>query len=402
MSSLPHWLFKEVTLLPGKKWQLAYVIWMLLACIAVLSEMARGLSSIDNFLIYRGVFIHVTELKNLFQLYPEEYQSFNNYGPAFSLIIAPFALLPIYVGCWLWAMTGAAALLIAIRKLPLTHAQHLLVIWISAIEMMTATHNVQFNTLLTAFIIFSFVFTINGKDWLATLFIAAGTLSKVYGIAGLLFFFFSRNKIQFIVSYFFWMAVFFFLPMLYSSYDYILQTYEDWFRQILKRNEQNVFNSTYAGMQDISIMGMIRRIFGWYDFPEFKLVAVAGVTMLLPLINKSRWNNRRFLLSYLSLALLSVVVFSSASESPSFILAVTGAAIWLSLEWRPWTKSRIFLVVLLFLLTILSPTDIIPAYIRNNFIQAYSLKALPCAIIWIVILLDVYTIALKKGDNYSI
>jgi len=323
--------------------------------IAARKKMATGLCHLDVAGLYCSAIRNGKGTKLYRQL-----QSFNNYGPAFSLIIAPFALLPIYVGCWLWAMTGAAALLIAIRKLPLTHAQHLLVIWISAIEMMTATHNVQFNTLLTAFIIFSFVFTINGKDWLATLFIAAGTLSKVYGIAGLLFFFFSRNKIQFIVSYFFWMAVFFFLPMLYSSYDYILQTYEDWFRQILKRNEQNVFNSTYAGMQDISIMGMIRRIFGWYDFPEFKLVAIAGVTMLLPLINKSRWNNRRFLLSYLSL------------------------------------------VVLLFLLTILSPTDIIPAYIRNNFIQAYSLKALPCAIIWIVILLDVYTIALKKGDNYSI
>ncbi|MFN7821697.1 MAG: hypothetical protein ACK5PO_01925, partial [Bacteroidota bacterium] len=69
---------------------------------------------------------------------------------------------------------------------------------------------------------------------------------------------------------------------------------------------------------------------------------------------------------------------------------------------KPWKKSSIFLLVLLFLLTILSPTDIIPAYIRNNFIQAYSLKALPCAIIWIVILLDIYTLALKKGDNYSI
>ncbi|MFN9951067.1 MAG: hypothetical protein ACK53B_09915, partial [Bacteroidota bacterium] len=94
--------------------------------------------------------------------------------------------------------------------------------------------------------------------------------------------------------------------------------------------------------------------------------------------------------------------FSSASESPSFVLAVTGAGIWLSLGQKPWKKSSIFLLVLLFLLTILSQTDIIHAYIRNNFIQAYSLKALPCAIIWIVILLDIYTLALKKGDNYSI
>ena len=396
-----HWLYREITVLPGKKIYLANLIWILLACIAGTAEIARGMTSIDNFLIYRGVFNHVTQLKNLFILYPDEYESFNNYGPAFSLIIAPFALLPVYLGCWLWAMTGAVALLIAIHRLPLSMQQRLLIVWIAAIEMMTATHNVQFNTLLTAFIIFSFVFTLNGKDWLATLFIAAGTLSKVYGIAGLLFFFFSRNKIQFIVSYIFWMAVFFFLPMLYSSYDYILQTYEDWFRQILKRNDQNVFNSTYAGMQDISIMGMIRRIFGWYDFPEFKLVAAAGVLLLIPLAKIQQWQNPSLQLRYLSLALLTVVVFSSASESPSFVLAVSGAGIWLSLHPTPWKKWLIALVIFLFLFTILSPTDIVPPYIRTNFIQAYSLKALPCAIIWVCVLIEIYTIAFTKNQLRS-
>lgn len=393
-----HWLYHEITVLPGKKFYLANLIWLLLACSAVTAEIARGMSSIDNFLIYRGVFNHVTQLKNLFILYPNEYESFNNYGPAFSLIIAPFALLPVYLGCWLWAMTGAVTLLIAIHQLPVTIHQRLLIVSIAAIEMMTATHNVQFNTLLTAFIIFSFIFTLNGKDWLATLFIAAGTLSKVYGIAGLLFFFFSQNKKQFVLSYIGWMLTLFLLPMLYSSYEYILQTYQEWFQQILKRNDQNVFNSTYAGMQDISAMGMIRRIFGWYDFPEFKLVAAAGLSMLIPLAKLHQWINPAFQLRYLALVLLTVVVFSSASESPSFVLAVTGAGIWLSLQPTPWKKWLIALVIFLFLFTILSPTDIVPPYIRTNFIQAYSLKALPCCIIWVFLLKEIYSIAFSKNQ----
>ena len=45
---------------------LVYGIWFLLAAVAVLLEMARGLGSIDNFLIYRGVFWHVFEQKNQF------------------------------------------------------------------------------------------------------------------------------------------------------------------------------------------------------------------------------------------------------------------------------------------------------------------------------------------------
>jgi len=396
-----QWLYKAFSLPGGRKVPLIYGIWFLLAAVAVILEMARGLGSIDNFLIYRGVFWHVFEQKNLFQLYPLEYESFNNYGPAFSLIIAPFALLPVYIGCFLWAMSGAIVLFFAIQKLPLLSQQKIIVLWISCIEMMTATHNVQFNTLLTAFIILSFVFTLEGKDWLATLFIAAGTLSKVYGIVGLLFFFFSKNKKQFAFTYIGWMLLIVCLPMLYSSYHYILQTYREWFQQIAKRNEQNVFNSTYAGMQDISAMGMIRRIFGWYSFPEMKLVAVAGIVLLLPFVKTNRWQLSEFQLSYLSLLLITVVVFSSASESPSFVLAVTGAAIWFAKQPIPWKRGYRILLIGLFLFTILSPTDLIPAYIRTNFIQAYSLKALPCCVIWVVILWEAYRIP-DKSDIRTI
>lgn len=76
---------------------LIYCIWFLLAAFAVLAEMSRGLTGIDNYLIFEGVFKHVVQEKYLFSYYPEEYVSFNNYGPAFSLVIAPFALLPTYI-----------------------------------------------------------------------------------------------------------------------------------------------------------------------------------------------------------------------------------------------------------------------------------------------------------------
>jgi hypothetical protein len=151
-------------------------------------------------------------------------------------------------------------------------------------------------------------------------------------------------------------------------------------------------------MQDISAMGMIRRIFGWYNFPEMKLVAVAGIALLLPFVKTNRWQLSEFQLSYLSLLLITVVVFSSASESPSFVLAVTGAAVWLARKPIPWKSGYRILLIGLFLFTILSPTDLIPAYIRTNFIQAYSLKALPCCVIWVIILVEAYRIR----DNRAI
>ena len=387
-----------------KKWEtkwagnvyLIHIIWFLLAAIAVTAEISRGLTGIDNYLIFEGVFKHVVQEKYLFSYYPDEYVSFNNYGPAFSLVIAPFALLPTYIGCFLWAIANAAALFYALKLLPIQEKPRIIVYWIVLIEMMTSIHSVQFNPMFTAFIIFSYVFTIRGKDWLATLFIALGFLTKIYGIAGLAFFFFSRNKLQFVLSFIAWMAIIVLAPIVYSSADYIMQSYEDWYYQIIRRNQQNIDNSRTAGMQDISVPGMIRRIFHYYGPIDLPIIAVAGTLFGIPLLKKQNQLHPTFGLFYLALVLLSVVIFSSAAESPTFVIAVTGAALWFIIQEKPISIYVKSILGLLFLLTILSPTDLIPPYIRINIILAYSLKALPCFMIWCWLIISCWKIHLPK------
>lgn len=392
-------VYKKIGFIGYAKIDLVYMVWFTLALIAILSEMFRGLSSIDNYLIFRGVFYHVWQQKDLFVYYPAEYVSFNNYGPAFSLIIAPFAILPVYVGCFLWSITNAISLFYAIQLLPVKQEHKIIMYWIISIEMMTSLHSLQFNPMLTSFFIFAYILTRNGKDWIATLFIAAAILSKLYGVAGLVFFLFSKNKMQFILSFIIWMILLFLLPMLFSSVDYILNTYHQWYFQIIKRNQQNIETSMNAGLQDISVPGMVRRIFNYYNFSDLKLIAVAGLLFLIPLYKNKQMGYVSFQLRYLALVLISIVILSSAAESPTFVIAVTGCAIWLILQKQPfgfWIKS---LLVLLFLFTILSPTDLMPFYFREYFIKAFSLKALPCFIIWCCLVYEVWQTKMFKLNS---
>ena len=69
-------------------------IWILLAIIAA----AMKMHSHNNFLIFRGVFFHAWEQISLYAEYPGEYWDTNHYGPLFSLIIAPFAVVPEWLG----------------------------------------------------------------------------------------------------------------------------------------------------------------------------------------------------------------------------------------------------------------------------------------------------------------
>ena len=42
-------------------------------------------------------------------------------------------------------------------------------------------------------------------------------------------------------------------------------------------------------------------------------------------------------------------------------------------------------IILAFVLTVLSPTDLFPKYIRDEFIWPYSLKVVPCILIWTIL-----------------
>ena len=47
-----------------------------------------------------------------------------------------------------------------------------------------------------------------------------------------------------------------------------------------------------------------------------------------------------------------------------------------------------FILLLAFVFTILSPTDLFPKSVRVNFVVPYVLKAVPCILIWVKIIFD--------------
>ena len=98
----------------------------------------------NNYLIFDGVFWHTLKQLPLYVAYPEEYFDTNHYGPFFSLIIAPFAILPKWVGCSFWIMANAAFLYWAIRQLPLPKSAIIGVLLIAAHDMYTAAAMQQF------------------------------------------------------------------------------------------------------------------------------------------------------------------------------------------------------------------------------------------------------------------
>ena len=128
-------------------------LWFGLSLVAVLQTAFRP-EKHNNYLIFKGVFWHTIQQLPLYVPYPEEYFDMNHYGIFFSGIIAPFAVLPNWLGCSLWILANSAFLYWAIRQLPLPKWAIIGVLFISAHDLYTAAAMQQFNISIIASVCF--------------------------------------------------------------------------------------------------------------------------------------------------------------------------------------------------------------------------------------------------------
>ena len=352
-------------------------LWTLLAVIAGLTKMAPHRH--NNFLIFRGVFWHTIQKLSLYDFYPTEYNDHNHYGPIFSLVIAPFAVVPDAIGLLGWLVVLALGMYYAVRRLPLEEGRQIFLYWFCAHELLTALQMQQFNIAIAAIIIGSFAAIEKGREVTAAFLIVLGTFVKLYGIVGLAFFFFVKRKPRFILALIGWSVVCFVAPMLISSPEYVVGQYVEWYERLAAKNGEN----TFSLMQNISLLGMIRKASGSASYSDL-LVILPGLALFgLPYLRFGQYRHLAFRYAILSSVLLFVVLFSTGSESSTYIIPFAGIALWYTTS--PWKRSGwdVALLVFAFVLSSLSPSDLFPRSLREAYVLPYALKALPPTLIWL-------------------
>ena len=358
-------------------------LWLILGIVSAISKM----HSHNNFMIFKGVFWHVWNQTSLFIEYPQEYFDVNHYGPLFSLVIAPFAVIPDWLGMILWCVSLSLFLYVGIRKSDLTKYQKIFIFWFCAHVLLTALFMQQFNIAIAAIVLLSFFLIEKERDTEAAFFIVLGTLVKLYGIMGLAFFFFSKHKCRFVVSLVIWSIVLFALPMLISSPEYIVGQYKEWFYCLVEKNGDNM-NSLH---QNISLLGMVRKISGIMTYSDLWLLIPGTLLLAIPYLRFSQYKNVAFRQTLLASVMMFLVLFSTGSESNGYITPFVGIVIWYTAA--PWKRTNwdIALLIFAFVLSSLSPSDLFPAYIRKEWVQPYALKALPVTLIWFKLCYEMYT-----------
>jgi len=388
----------------------------------VIISVGLHMHNFNNFLIYKFTFWHAVEGRSLFENHGDHFDV-NHYGPIFSLIIAPFSLISgtvtsmgdvtLWIDVFLWHLALGLFLWWAIRQSTLTAEMKVVVIWLTAHEMLNALGMSQFNVATAAMILLTYSAIHRGKDMWAAFWIVLGTLVKAYGIVGLAFFFFAKSKPKFVMWLLIWTVVLVALPMPFFGADYVVGQYVEWIKCLSEKGQENLLSD----FQNISLLGMVRKIgyaisaglpayyevfesagknpdvtnWWWSTWNDLWLIIPALIYSALPWLRTKQSQHHAFQLMCLALVLMFVNIFSTGAENSSYIISMLGVAIWFIAV--PWKRSPldIGLLVFCFVLTSLSSTDLFPGDLRTYWIRAFSLKALPVVIIWLKLVWEMCT-----------
>ena len=368
-----------------------FVLWVLMCIIVAIT---KSYNSDGNYRIFIGVWNHTIEQLPLFDHYPLEYDDMNHYGPFFALVIAPFAWMNRYAGMAFWMLFLSMFLYVSVRKSDFTKYQQLFVFWFCSHELLNALFLQQYNIAITAGVLLTFTMIERKQDFWAAFFIMLGTMIKLYGIVGLAFFFFSKNKLTLVLSCLFWGVVMFVAPMAVSSPEYIIQQYYEWYIALVEKNADNI-NVLAGNMADlstnISLLGMVRRTTQIVTYSDLWLIIPGIIAFLIPYLRISQYKYVAFRQTLLASVLMFTVLFSTGSENSTYIIAFAGVALWYCCA--PWTRPKwdIALMVVVFIISSLSPGDLFPKAIYRGLIQPYALKALPVTIVWFKLCYEMYT-----------
>ena len=325
----------------------------------------------NNYTIFVQSYHHLAGHQDLYVLYPGEHADLYKYTPTFSVFFGLFAPLPAWLGLVLWNLLNALALYVAVRYLPVEDPRKKgLILLLVAVELMTSLQNQQSNGLLAGLLVLSFGLLERKQLVVAALCVVLSAYIKLFGILGGLLFLLYPERWRLILYGAAWSLILFLPPLLFITPGEYL---------VLLKSYSHMLSHDHAISTGYSVMGWLQ---SWFSLePGKNLVVAAGLLLLaLPLVRTGQYGSPAFRIRMLCSLLIWLVIFNHKAESPTYIIAMAGAAIWFVLAEK--TPLRMILFISALVLTSLSPTDLFPRAVREHFLVPYTMKAVPCILIW--------------------
>ena len=385
----------RINRISARSWLLALYI---VTIIVVAVGKAYGHRGPDNnFLIFRWSFLNLSLGNDMYAAQPQHHTDLYKYSPSFAVLFAPFALIPFALSLALWDALNALVLFFAVARL-LPSRQAAIALALIYLEVLRSMQRSQSNSLVTALVILGFLAFEQRKQVGAAFAIAIGAAVKIFPLAALALAIFYPRRLRFALWMFVATVVVLALPLLVVSPSELAAQYQSW-RAVESIDAFSVGGGGGGGLYG-GVMQQLRLIFG-VSWPNWPVQLAGTVLLMLPLAKWRNWEFAEFRMRFLCALLVYMVIFNHQSESPSFVIAVTGIAIWFVITPRSWWHTT--LMVLTILIVSISSTDITPKSWQRDFFVHYRLKTIPCTLAWLTMMWELLTFRpSERGEAHEL
>ena len=307
------------------------------------------------------------------------------YGPLFSVLFTPFALLPGWLGVFCWNIFTYSLFFFSVFTLPdkFTFVKKKFIFFFTILLLFATLLSVQFNPVVASLFLFSFTLLEKKRGFWAVFLILISGFIKVYGIfqlAMLLFYpRFWKNAMYCILIG----IVLILLPLVHIPANELVAYYQSWIVTVTKHSDALRFYSIYRPI--CLFYKSIEPFMGFVSIGVFFLIFLFTLLKL-----KSFKESFSYRAQFLGIIMSWAILFGLSSERHTYVIAMVGYAIWY-LSITPNKLDKVLLWLNFILLGIL-PIDIICPWVISNFVLAkLNMGIIVFAITWGTMVYKTYT-----------
>lgn len=379
---------------PWRRWRWDRAVaaaWVAVLVVTVLTKGGVWTGKEQNvFRILRASFTHLVEGRDLYAPDPARHADLFLYSPTFAVLFAPFAVLPYAPGLFLWDALNLAVLWIGIgRTAPGRTATAIRALVL--LEVVRTTQHSQSNALVAGLVLLAFAAAERRRQVGAALAVALGFFVKVFPLGAAAFALFHARRGRQAALVVAALALLAALPLVATSPARWAEQHASWGARLtegLHAQEAERELPTGPGLYG-GVAEQLRFVVG-RGVPNLVVTGTGLLLLLLPLLRgPGAWAHGRFRRAFLASFLVFCVIFNHESESPSFVIAVTGIALW----WadRPRSPWRVSLLVLTLLVVSVAATEVVPRSVQEDVFYRWRLKTVPCLLAWLAMQVDLWT-----------
>ena len=357
-----------------------YILGLIVAIIATAIETIR--LRYANYLVYTDSTLSFWTGVNPYTMdFVEAHGRYFLYTPVFSVLYWPIAMLPNWLGPFVWNLGNYSLFALSVFTLPKRYDAFKVKIFLFLLLVLEqSVFPFQYNIVVAYIFLFSFSLLERGKGFWAVLLIMISATTKVYGIVELLILFcypkpFRRLGLAALVGILLLLS-----PAIKVGLDGLIPCYMNWWNMLSRHQSSDTFASLLYAFPLSYIL----------EHHRIVQIVTIGLIIALFFMKRNRWHEFEFHATVLGVLMGWIIVFGDSSEVHTYLIALSGYMLWYYLQEHHTVLDKVLFWALIVFFGIIPADVLVPSSVHNFlndtlYINVYLYAIVWCKMVWSMI-----------------